>query len=186
MTTRKQLIDPEQLSADARRLYDFLNDEKSDVALVVVAAAFLDATLAALLAAFMIRGNTTTGLLTPDGPIGAFHVRARLAYALALISKSDCQDLCKVAEIRNQFAHSHLQLSFTDTTIQKLCGELKAGIAVMSEDVELAAKVHFVISVVLLSQRLLANESLCRGEVEAPLYPRWMQLKQKPADSSEP
>ena len=99
----------ERLSADTRELCEALNNE-SDVACVVIGAAFLDTALASLLEQQLLKSKVTRKLLAPSGVLGNSAARADLAYCLCLISKEHYRDLCSIAEIRNQFAHSHLRL----------------------------------------------------------------------------
>lgn len=122
MSVRKP-VPAEQLSADTRQLMDVLNTE-ADLACVVVGAAFLDATLKTLLAKKLLKSSIADQLLDERGALGTFVARADLAYCLGLVKKEHYQDLKSVAEIRNQFAHKHLQLAFTDPAVRELCGRL--------------------------------------------------------------
>jgi len=177
---KRGVLRPEQLSKETDLLFDVLNEEETDVALVVVAAAFLDASLAGLLATFMVDGNTTDRLLSPAGAIGGFQVRADLCYALGLVSKPHYQELCVVARIRNHFAHSHLKLSFTEVGVQELCEELTSGIDLVQLTGEVVAEMQarnkFILSVVLLSQRLMVDGLSVTTKGPAQ-YPRSRQMK---------
>lgn len=116
----RKVIPVEELSSDTRALFEVLNKE-SDMACVVIGAAFLDSTLASLLEIILRKSEVTDKLLAPSGSLGSFTTRADLAYCLKLIEKPQYQDITLIAEVRNQFAHSHLQLSFADPTVQSLC-----------------------------------------------------------------
>src|SRR2546430_11588641 len=104
----KKQVPAEELSDDTRRLFDVLNDE-SDLACVVIGAAFLETTVATLLERRFLASSVARKLLEPGGALGGFAPRADLAYCLGLITKDHYQDLCAIAAIRNRFAHSHLQ-----------------------------------------------------------------------------
>jgi DNA-binding MltR family transcriptional regulator len=107
----------ENLSEESRHLYDVINDE-SDIACVLIGTSYLDQTLASLLERNFIESQIGAKLLNPNGgALGTFNGRADLAYCLGLISKSFYANLCKVAEIRNKFAHRHLLLTLADTEI---------------------------------------------------------------------
>ncbi|HYF81267.1 MAG TPA: MltR family transcriptional regulator [Symbiobacteriaceae bacterium] len=111
----------EQLAAEVQKMFDVLNDE-SDVGCVVVGAAFLDAELGALLSLKLIDSPESDQLL--GGALGNFSTRAQVAYCLRLIRRDQYQDLKEIAKIRNQFAHSHLLLSFADPSIRESCDRL--------------------------------------------------------------
>jgi DNA-binding MltR family transcriptional regulator len=120
----KLAIPVEQLSEDTIRLTDVLNGE-TDLACVVVGAAFLDAALKTLLSEKLLKSSDTTAKLLDDGgPLGTFSARADLAYCLSLVSKHHHKDLRLVMEIRNQFAHKHLKLAFDDLKVREMCGRL--------------------------------------------------------------
>ena len=116
----------DELSADLDALYHTLNDE-SDLACVLIGTSYLAELLATTLRIQLIEGSTSDRLLDPQrGALGNFATRADLAYCLSLISKSVYQDLSRVAEIRNQFAHRHLSLTFNDPSVRTACGGLQA------------------------------------------------------------
>jgi len=156
----------EQLTGDTRRLHEILNNE-ADLPCVVVAAAFLDSALAALLGTRLKDPSTARKLLAPDGPLGTFGARANLAYSLGLVTKDQHADLGLIGRIRNRFAHSHLGLSFFDPALQQLCEQLREWrplLQVMgqerpedptAEQLRMAARNKFTLSVVLVANWLL-------------------------------
>ena len=164
---KRSIPPPEQLSAEIRQLFDVLNDE-SDLACVVIAVAFLDTSLASLLAHKLADSSVSTKLLAPSGAIGSYSTRADLAYALGLVTKGHYQDLCSIGEIRNRFAHNHLQLSFQDPAVQESCEGLNAWRLPRFDDEQapadaspsergVQARNQFNISVSMLANRLLLN-----------------------------
>jgi DNA-binding MltR family transcriptional regulator len=114
----------ENLSEELQKIYDILNEE-SDFTCVLIGASYLAELLASYIEVIFIKGDTSKKILDPQrGALGGFATRADLAYCLNLINKNVYQDLIRVAEIRNLFAHKHLALDFGDTEIRKKCEEL--------------------------------------------------------------
>lgn len=115
---------PETLSAESKHLYDLLN-QGADVAVIVVAVSYVDASLSSLLAKYLLKSSVTDKLLdSRSGALGSFVARSDLAYALALIDKSMYQDLLVLAELRNETAHHHFELSFSSPSVVSHCGKL--------------------------------------------------------------
>ena len=158
----------EQLSEDTRHLMDVLNSE-ADLACVVVGAAFLDAALKTLLSEKLLKSSGVTEKLLDDrgGVLGTFSARADLAYCLGIVRKHHYNDLCVVMEIRNHFAHKHLQLAFDDVAVREKCDRLNEWKVVLhGEENETApeptlkqlsakARNQFTLSVIFLSHWLL-------------------------------
>jgi DNA-binding MltR family transcriptional regulator len=165
---RRSIVPVEKLSEETRQLFDVLNKE-SDLACVVIAAAFLDTALVSLLAQKLLASSVSNKLLATSGALGSFATRADLAYCLSLIKKEHYQDICVVGEIRNQFAHSHLQLSFEDGNIRQLCdrlnewrvilhGEEEEQVGYMTEaQLGARARNQFNLSVAFLANWILLN-----------------------------
>jgi DNA-binding MltR family transcriptional regulator len=114
----------QSLSLDLGKLYEVLNKERTDLPVVLITASYLDECLASLLQSFMISGDTANSLLAVSGAIGSFAVRADLAYSLGLINKFAFDDIKKIGQIRNAFAHSHLEVNFSVPNVQNLTNEL--------------------------------------------------------------
>jgi len=112
------------LCKDVRKLADTLNNE-SDVVVVLVGTSFLETTLGSLLQHHFAKSCVTERLLSPRGALGTFQGKMDTAYCLGLISKRRFQDLGVIAEIRNKFAHSHLELSFQQPEVFDLCQKLQ-------------------------------------------------------------
>lgn len=163
---KRHVLPAETLSADTQAFFDVLNDEP-DFSVVVVSCAYLDACLGSILEKYLLQCTVSTKLLDArTGVLGTFTARSDTCYALGLVSKRVYQDLLVLAELRNQVAHHHLMLSFSTPAIAEACRSLKY--AEMLErwdrdDGELMfkpgqlkdARTRFVMSVVLMSQRLL-------------------------------
>lgn len=150
--TRKP-ISIKKLSTDEEAFYTAINLE-SDMVCVVVGTAYIDAILASLLQTRLADSKTTTKLLS--GALSDFRTRADLSYCLSLINKEYYQDSIKIAEIRNQFAHSHLKLNFSELTITKLCAELKGwSIFHSSRHGNITPRKKFILTVTAIAVNLL-------------------------------
>ena len=111
---------------------------ESDRGAVLIGAAFLDDLLEELLAAVFI-DPTLLGspkererfgsLFGHGGPAGGFSNRINLAYALGLVSKRDHDDLHRVRDIRNDFAHKLQYTSFEDQSVSARC----SGFAILKD-----------------------------------------------------
>jgi DNA-binding MltR family transcriptional regulator len=161
---KRSLFPVEVLSKDTQSFYDVLNNE-SDLGVVLVAASYIDASLGALLQRFLMESSVATKLLdVKSGPLGSLAPRADACYCLGLVDKWLYQDLLIIAEIRNQFAHHHLALSFAVPEVAQQCEKL-AYVANLKNGntnkplLEPERLQHprdkFVHTLVLISQRLL-------------------------------
>jgi len=72
----------------------------------------LDAALKSLVATKLLKSSVAQQLLDEKGALGTFARARTLPIASVLVKKEHYQDLRSVGEIRNQFAHKHLQLAF--------------------------------------------------------------------------
>lgn len=91
----------------------------------LVAAAWLDDALEACVrAAFRPDKGTADELFRPDGPLGSFSARIKLAYLLDLIEPLARKDLDCIRGIRNDFAHGRSDLRFTTPSVKDRCGQL--------------------------------------------------------------
>jgi DNA-binding MltR family transcriptional regulator len=165
--SKKPIIPAESLTKEADELYKTLENE-SDLEVVVIGAAFLDVCLKALLSRFLIEGETS-GALLQKGPLNEFAVRAKIAYALGLISKLAFRDLVCIAEIRNAFAHHHRVMSFDFSEVGEQCRKLYCGKSIIDDlaidKALILPRTRFTVSVVLLSQRLMID---CLGLQRRP------------------
>lgn len=73
---------------------------------LVVACSLLDEVLRRLLLAHFLKGDTARELVEEHGaPLSSYAARARTAYVLGLISKTEMQDVLTLGDLRNIFAH---------------------------------------------------------------------------------
>jgi|WetSurMetagenome_2_1015567.scaffolds.fasta_scaffold597399_1 DNA-binding MltR family transcriptional regulator len=154
----------EQLSSESHQLLNVLNSSQ-DLSVILVGTSFLDTCLSSILGRTFIQSSVSKKLLdSRRGVLGTFAVRADTCYVLGLIKKPLYKDLLKIAEIRNEIAHYHLELGFDSETVKKLCGELSyvwslkqgstdqpLGLA----ELMVGARNQFVLSVMMISTRLL-------------------------------
>jgi DNA-binding MltR family transcriptional regulator len=107
------------------RIADELKHE-SDRGVVLVVAAFLDEQLEMLLTRHFIDDPKVAAelLSSGSGPLGTFSSRMKLAYCLDLIHPQQYKDLQTIRKLRNEFAHSHIRVSFESDRIRDLCANL--------------------------------------------------------------
>lgn len=91
----------------------------------VLGAAYLDGIMKALLESSFIKGATTKELLNDSGPLGSFAARAKLLYCIGYIPKHIYNDLIRLAEIRNQFAHKRMRCTFDALPSDMSCENLE-------------------------------------------------------------
>jgi DNA-binding MltR family transcriptional regulator len=104
---------------------------ESDRGTALIAVAWVDDALEACLRAFFRdKKNGGNGdrhrrivdaLLQPDGPLGSFASRIKLAYLLGIITVSLYSDLEIMRKIRNSFAHGRQTVRFSDQSIRDRC-----------------------------------------------------------------
>jgi DNA-binding MltR family transcriptional regulator len=94
-------------------------EKETDRGCVLAAAAHLDDQLKELLLAFMADCEEARELLDSTGaqPLSAFGARAKMAYALGLISACHYADLRTIAKLRNDFAHKWRVATFDPDSV---------------------------------------------------------------------
>jgi DNA-binding MltR family transcriptional regulator len=164
--SKRTILPAEALSADTQKLFDVLNNEP-DFSVIVVSCAYVDACLGSILEKYLLESSISSKLLdVRSGALGSFAARSDACYSLGLISKKIYQDLLVLGELRNQVAHHHHMLDFSVARVAEACRSLKYAETLerwdmdngelMFEAGQLAEpRVRFVMTVVLLSQRLL-------------------------------
>ena len=105
-------------------LFNSLNED-SDLNCAVVATAYVDHLLGALLHRHFIESSVVDALLdTAGGGVGTLFNKGRIAYCLGLISKGCMQNIETIGKIRNQFAHN-LEITFDIPVVSDLCQQLR-------------------------------------------------------------
>lgn len=98
---------------------------ESDRAAAILAASFLEASLALFLKEFMIDDQQACDeLLKGFGPLATLSARRKCAYAFGYIDEKTRNDIKYIAKIRNEFGHNYKMNSFRETPIPDLCKNL--------------------------------------------------------------
>jgi DNA-binding MltR family transcriptional regulator len=129
-----------------------LQDE-SPRAAVIIASAFLDAQLRAILLNSFVDKKAGEELLESD--LSTFSSRIKTSYSMGLISESIFHDLNIIRKIRNKFAHQMHGYSFDEPEIVNWCNSLI--LANMIMDVSSITKSHgtlFILGVTQLASWL--------------------------------
>lgn len=97
---------------------------------VLVAAAFLDESLEALLRTKMLREEIerkacVEPLFETMGPLSSYSAKTQLARALDLINDWEYADLHTIRKLRNRFAHTYDEATFDDPAVIELCRKLE-------------------------------------------------------------
>jgi hypothetical protein len=93
----------------------------------VIAAAWVDDALEEYLRRFLSRDpKLANSLLQPEGALGTFGVRIKLAYALGMISEEVRRDLDVIRLVRNDFAHLRDASGFENPSVIQRCRGLYA------------------------------------------------------------
>ncbi|ESU23795.1 hypothetical protein FEDK69T_12050 [Flavobacterium enshiense DK69] len=142
------------------------NSEDNDRAIVIVGLAYIEDLLLNILESFFPSDSKTVDrLLSYSGVLGTANSKICMIYSLGFIDKTVMQDLEKVTQIRNKFAHK-TDISFEDDFIIKLCKELKWHEAsMMMKTPEIAtAKDIFKVNINTLVSHLSGIASIAKGE----------------------
>lgn len=146
--------------------HDQFNSEDSDRAIVIVGLAYIEDLLLNILENFFPSDSKTVDrLLSHSGVLGTVNSKISLIYSLGFIDKIVMQDLEKVTQIRNKFAHK-TNISFEDDMVVKLCKELKwHEISMMIKTPKIAtAKDIFKVNINQLVSHLGGVASIAKGE----------------------
>ncbi len=60
-----------------------------------------------------------------NGLLSTISSKSKIAYALNLIKKEIYDEIKKISNIRNHFAHNHLELNFQTPEIEKICNSFQ-------------------------------------------------------------
>lgn len=89
----------------------------------VVLASLVERSLGRLLRSSM-RSDGVEDLFEPEGLMGTFSAKIKIAYALNLIGPTTRHDLNIIRSLRNQFAHSRRPIRFTTPVVRIACQHL--------------------------------------------------------------
>lgn len=114
-----------QLGLDKYNTFVSQFHKETDRAAGILAGSFVECSLRDFLLAFLINDAAVCELFDgPYAPLSTFSARAKLCFAMGLISKGFLRNLDIVREIRNHFAHHPLATSFANPEVEHLCFEL--------------------------------------------------------------
>jgi hypothetical protein len=154
----------------------------SDRVAAIACAAVLDDTLGVAISRRLVKmGKDWEDRIfgDPSAPLGTFHAKILLAYAMGLIGPSARSDLDLIRSIRNDFAHSGAPVSFDDPAISLKCNRISFRRNIDEFDypewlIELSKKDH-----VTPRQRFIAacewlslDLSIVRPKRLRPIFPR--------------
>ncbi|NWL48424.1 hypothetical protein DM819_21785 [Pseudomonas hunanensis] len=92
--------------------------DESERGSVVLAAAWLDESLTAILAAYMKPSEKKEDLLAPGRPLGDFGTKIILADRLRLVAPPLLKSLDMIRRLRNDFAHIASDLNFENQSVK--------------------------------------------------------------------
>jgi DNA-binding MltR family transcriptional regulator len=129
MTQNNPMADEERIRQRYDEFFGSLSKE-SDRGCVLVAAAILDKYLEMLIRAEFSQDATVVKrvinpLFKGQGPLASFWSKTQLAYSLDLIPEWMYEDLERIRELRNEFAHRYKAADFEDPAVVRLTEKLK-------------------------------------------------------------
>jgi DNA-binding MltR family transcriptional regulator len=143
-------LDQENFYGHLTKLRNSL-DHESDRGCVVVAAAFLDEALEALLRARLVDDGRLEELFEHPHPLSTFSAKTRMAFAVGSISRGERDDADIIRALRNEFAHLHPVTAFADKHVKDACGRLRILGALDRAMIEEDPRWSFTLAVSLLA-----------------------------------
>lgn len=87
---------------------------QSDRAAALVGASLLEDQLESILRRYMIPHKNVDSLFESNGPLATFSAKIDMAHCLGLVSGHVCKELHIIRRIRNDCAHTHQPVAFSD------------------------------------------------------------------------
>jgi DNA-binding MltR family transcriptional regulator len=117
----RRAIPIEELRAKEHTHFIKAVNEGGPFVCALVATAFLENMLMTLLTNFFVDrpSSTADGMFKPGGVLGDLTKTAGLAYCLGFINKPMLNNIEKIANIRNTFAHSHEIIDFDHPKLEE-------------------------------------------------------------------
>jgi DNA-binding MltR family transcriptional regulator len=101
-------------------------NRESDRGAVLLSVSFLEKEIENLLGDYFVKNEKIrSSIFTGYGALATFSAKIDLSFLLGLISKQTLDDLNCIRKIRNEFAHSHFSIDFTNDKVKNLCLNLK-------------------------------------------------------------
>jgi DNA-binding MltR family transcriptional regulator len=177
--TKKSAPETEELRKSIARF-----TKQGDRGTALVAAAWLDDALEVRIrAAFRSDKGTADDVFRPDGPLGSFAARIKIAYLLDLIEPLARRDLDLVRRIRNDFAHARSDLYFKTPRIKDRCKQLHGTKAAQLGGLTARTpKQMFIVAAYFLVEYLLSLAKMeRRAHLETDGYGSWIRRRVKSA-----
>lgn len=169
MKKLEEIFDKGSLKGDLYGVLASFNRD-NDLTLALTATSYIDACLTEYLSSKLRRSKVTDKLLGHKGALGGLVAKAEMAYASKFIEKEYYQDISLMAEVRNNFAHLHKKVSFSDQDIIDKCEKLNLPGIIPASEVEehnrehvanmfKDARIRFSAATIQLSNRLLYDQA---------------------------
>ena len=181
MRKQKEPIDSSTLRQAA-----FLFEKQTDRGTALVAAAWIDDALEASLRAFFRQDKEAADkILQPDGPLGSFSSRIKLAYLLGILTPDMLSDLEIIRSIRNDFAHLRENLRFSNQSVRDRCKSFVAAKAfqIGTGYTIRSPKKMFLISAFLIADCLLAYTGTAKP-IDTPIFDLYGSVIRRMAKSA--
>ena len=120
----KELRKKETTAQEFQAIVDEMFSVKDDRGVALMAGGLVEAALDRFLRA-SVRGSTSK-IFGRGGPLDTFAKQIMAAYSFGLIDKEVRDDLDRLREIRNTFAHTRAVISFSTQAISEACLGFKA------------------------------------------------------------
>ena len=174
-----------QLDDDAGWLTEFQSETERGAA--ILCAAFLDSSIGALIENYLVDdAKELDRLFDPGMPLSNFVLRAKMAYALGLITKGALEDIKILAKVRNKFAHKLHGLAFETPAVAKECMKLGAP-KIMPPEVlaNLSLRMRFQLTAVLIERQIAIKrlEVEQAGRLQAATPPKVVRGRMVPRDN---
>lgn len=100
-------------------------DNESDRAVALIVTAWIDDSLTEMIKTRLFQDKKKLELMFgPSGPFGTFSSKITMAFLMGRISKTVFNNLETIRKIRNDFAHSRGDLSFSSESVNDRCKNL--------------------------------------------------------------
>ena len=165
MSEINKILNESKLKKEILWVIQAFNHE-NDFTLCLIGISFLEACLKDVLLRKLRKSSVTDELLSHRGALGSVITKAQLAYTMEFIDKKEYQDILKLSEIRNEFAHIHIQRDFNHKNIKNKCNDLHLPTLLPTEQMNESskgavdqllnkAKIRFSMSVITICNKLL-------------------------------
>jgi len=119
-------IDLNTLVNDREMFIKALYDE-TDIGCVLISLNYLELCLRYLITDYFSKNPSKIDkIFEVYGSLNTYMNKLELAKKLNLLTKNNYEDMKRLGQIRNKFAHSHKAVRFNDKNIIKMCNELKS------------------------------------------------------------